>query len=29
VNLEHGNYEMFCTVGDHAELGMNGELEVR
>jgi plastocyanin len=29
VNLEHGNYEMFCTVGDHAELGMTGELEVR
>src|SRR5918992_5848355 len=20
VNLEHGRYEMFCTVGDHAEL---------
>ena len=29
VNLEHGNYEMVCTVGDHAELGMTGELEVR
>jgi len=29
VNLEHGNYEMFCTVGDHAELGMTGELEVK
>src|ERR671919_1821433 len=28
-NLEHGNYEMVCTVGDHAELGMTGELEVR
>ena len=29
VNLEHGNYEMVCTVGDHAELGMTGELRVR
>jgi plastocyanin len=29
VNLEHGNYEMICTVGDHAELGMTGELQVR
>ena len=29
VNLEHGNYEMFCTVGDHAKLGMTGELEVK
>jgi uncharacterized cupredoxin-like copper-binding protein len=29
VNLEHGRYEMVCTVGDHAELGMTGELEVR
>jgi plastocyanin len=29
LNLEHGNYEMFCTVGDHAELGMTGELEVK
>jgi plastocyanin len=29
VNLEHGRYEMICTVGDHAELGMTGELEVR
>ncbi len=28
VNLEHGSYEMVCTVGDHAELGMTGELEV-
>ena len=28
VNLEHGRYEMVCTVGDHAELGMTGELEV-
>jgi uncharacterized cupredoxin-like copper-binding protein len=29
VNLEHGNYEMFCSVGDHAELGMTGEFEVK
>jgi plastocyanin len=29
VNLEHGNYDMVCTVGDHAELGMTGELRVR
>jgi plastocyanin len=29
LNLEHGRYEMVCTVGDHAELGMTGELEVR
>jgi plastocyanin len=29
VNLEHGNYEMVCTVGDHAALGMTGELQVR
>jgi plastocyanin len=29
VNLEHGRYQMICTVGDHAELGMTGELEVR
>jgi plastocyanin len=29
MNLEHGNYQMVCTVGDHAELGMTGELRVR
>lgn len=29
VNLEPGRYEMVCTVGDHAELGMRGELEVK
>ena len=28
VNLEHGNYELICTVGDHAELGMTGTLRV-
>ena len=29
VNLEHGNYEMYCSVGDHEELGMTGSFEVR
>jgi plastocyanin len=29
LNLEHGRYEMVCTVGDHAELGMVGALQVR
>ncbi len=29
VNLEHGRYEMVCTVGDHAELGMRGDFEVK
>jgi plastocyanin len=29
VRLEPGRYEMVCTVGDHAELGMRGELQVR
>jgi plastocyanin len=29
VNLEHGNYQIVCTVGDHAELGMRGTLRVR
>jgi plastocyanin len=29
VRLERGTYEMICTVGDHADLGMTGELEVR
>jgi plastocyanin len=29
VSLRPGRYEMVCTVGDHAELGMRGELEVR
>ena len=29
LRLEPGTYEMLCTVGDHAELGMRGELEVR
>jgi plastocyanin len=29
LNLEHGTYELVCTVGDHAELGMTGTLRVR
>jgi plastocyanin len=29
VRVEPGSYEMICTVGDHAELGMTGELEVK
>jgi plastocyanin len=29
TRLEPGTYEMICTVGDHAELGMTGELEVK
>jgi plastocyanin len=29
LNLERGRYEFLCTVGDHAELGMRGELIVK
>jgi plastocyanin len=29
VQLEQGRYQMICTVADHAELGMTGELDVR
>ena len=29
LNLEHGNYRMVCTVGDHEQLGMKGTLQVR
>ena len=29
VTLEPGTYEMVCTVGNHADLGMTGTLEVR
>jgi plastocyanin len=29
VPLPHGTYEMVCTVGNHAQLGMKGRLEVR
>jgi plastocyanin len=29
VRVEPGEYELVCTVGDHADLGMTGKLEVR
>jgi plastocyanin len=29
VRLRPGEYRMVCTVGNHADLGMVGELEVR
>lgn len=29
LNLKPGDYEILCTVGDHAELGMKGKLEVK
>lgn len=29
LRLARGKYEYVCTVGDHAELGMTGELEVK
>ena len=29
LRLEPGSYKLLCTVGDHAELGMTGELEVK
>jgi plastocyanin len=29
VSLAPGTYELICTVGDHADLGMKGKLEVR
>jgi plastocyanin len=29
LRLRPGRYELLCTVGDHAQLGMKGELEVR
>jgi plastocyanin len=29
VTLERGSYDMVCTVGNHADLGMTGTLEVR
>ena len=28
LELPRGDYELVCTVGDHAELGMRGELTV-
>jgi plastocyanin len=29
LRLRPGKYELLCTVGDHAELGMRGVLEVK
>jgi plastocyanin len=29
VDLQPGEYEMICTVGDHADLGMKGTLTVK
>ena len=29
VELEPGTYEMYCPVGDHAEQGMEGTVEVK
>ena len=29
LDLRPGTYEMLCTVGDHAQLGMKGKLTVR
>jgi plastocyanin len=29
VELAPGEYEIYCAIGDHADLGMKGELEVR
>jgi plastocyanin len=29
VEVEPGRYELVCSVGNHAELGMRGELVVR
>lgn len=29
ADLAPGDYRMVCTVGDHAELGMVGDIEVR
>ena len=29
VDLQPGDYELICTVGDHADLGMKGKLTVR
>jgi plastocyanin len=28
LRVERGTYEYICSVGDHAELGMKGKLEV-
>jgi uncharacterized cupredoxin-like copper-binding protein len=28
LDLEPGEYELVCTVGDHADLGMTGKLSI-
>lgn len=28
VTLEPGDYEIYCSIGDHADLGMTGDLKV-
>ena len=28
VELEPGEYEIYCSIGDHADLGMTGDLEI-
>ena len=29
VSLDKGEYEIFCSVGDHEQLGMKGKLTVK
>ena len=29
VNLAPGDYELFCSIGDHADLGMTADLKVK
>ena len=29
LSLAPGDYELFCSVGDHAELGMTGDLKLQ
>ena len=29
VELAPGEYEIYCSIGDHADLGMKGELRIR
>jgi plastocyanin len=29
VTLAPGDYEFYCSIGDHADLGMKGKLEVK
>ena len=28
VKLEPGDYEIYCSIGDHADLGMTGDLKI-